>query len=168
MSWVEFWREYRLGDQLAMLKAKHPGDTMIQHRGAELMKRLDELFVMLRVEDIRPSVLHGACLTATVPLRESRRVRSEGNKDCNELLKRDFSVFPVAAGDLWSGNISSDAQGVPVIYDPACYYGHAEADFGIARMFGGFSSGVCASRGTLRAIPLRCATHRRSVEAAAC
>lgn len=24
-------------------------------------------------------------------------------------------------GDLWSGNISSDKQGAPVILDPACY-----------------------------------------------
>ncbi|XP_047318196.1 protein-ribulosamine 3-kinase, chloroplastic-like [Impatiens glandulifera] len=32
-------------------------------------------------------------------------------------------------GDLWSGNISSDKNGDPVILDPACYYGHNEAEF---------------------------------------
>ncbi|CAD6201648.1 unnamed protein product [Miscanthus lutarioriparius] len=35
-------------------------------------------------------------------------------------------------GDLWSGNISSDSNGDPVILDPACYYGHNEAEFGMS------------------------------------
>ncbi|KAL0425938.1 UNVERIFIED_CONTAM: Protein-ribulosamine 3-kinase, chloroplastic [Sesamum radiatum] len=35
-------------------------------------------------------------------------------------------------GDLWSGNISSDKNGDPVILDPACYYGHNEAEFGMS------------------------------------
>eukprot|EP00257_Ricinus_communis_P023565 XP_015583584.1 protein-ribulosamine 3-kinase, chloroplastic isoform X1 [Ricinus communis] len=35
-------------------------------------------------------------------------------------------------GDLWSGNISSDKNGKPVILDPACYYGHNEAEFGMS------------------------------------
>ena len=29
-------------------------------------------------------------------------------------------------------------ENVPVIFDPAVYYGHHEADLGIAKMFGGF------------------------------
>ncbi|MBN4053472.1 fructosamine kinase family protein [Haliea sp. AH-315-K21] len=41
-------------------------------------------------------------------------------------------------GDLWSGNAMADQKGNPVIYDPACYYGHREAEFGMMRMFGGF------------------------------
>ncbi|VAI24512.1 unnamed protein product [Triticum turgidum subsp. durum] len=35
-------------------------------------------------------------------------------------------------GDLWSGNISADTNGDPVILDPACYYGHNEAEFGMS------------------------------------
>ncbi|CAA6656312.1 unnamed protein product [Spirodela intermedia] len=35
-------------------------------------------------------------------------------------------------GDLWSGNISSDKTGEPVILDPACFYGHNEAEFGMS------------------------------------
>ncbi|XP_028784974.1 protein-ribulosamine 3-kinase, chloroplastic-like isoform X1 [Neltuma alba] len=35
-------------------------------------------------------------------------------------------------GDLWSGNIFSDKNGEPVILDPACYYGHNEAEFGMS------------------------------------
>jgi protein-ribulosamine 3-kinase len=41
-------------------------------------------------------------------------------------------------GDLWSGNFGADAGGGPVMFDLAGYYGHDEADLGIARMFGGF------------------------------
>jgi protein-ribulosamine 3-kinase len=41
-------------------------------------------------------------------------------------------------GDLWSGNAAADETGAPIIYDPACYFGHREAELGIMRMFGGF------------------------------
>jgi protein-ribulosamine 3-kinase len=42
-------------------------------------------------------------------------------------------------GDLWSGNVGIDAtSGQPIIFDPSSYYGHNEADLGIARIFGGF------------------------------
>ena len=34
-------------------------------------------------------------------------------------------------GDLWSGNIAAVA-GAPAVYDPASYYGHAEAEFGMS------------------------------------
>lgn len=43
-------------------------------------------------------------------------------------------------GDLWSGNAAADENGAPVIFDPASYYGHREAEFGMMRLFGGFSS----------------------------
>jgi len=41
-------------------------------------------------------------------------------------------------GDLWSGNIGQSEDGDPVVFDPASYYGHNEADLAIARIFGGF------------------------------
>ena len=37
----------------------------------------------------------------------------------------------VLHGDLWSGNIGS-VGGEPSIFDPAVYYGHSEAEFGMA------------------------------------
>ncbi|MEA3153876.1 MAG: hypothetical protein QOK44_1465, partial [Betaproteobacteria bacterium] len=43
-------------------------------------------------------------------------------------------------GDLWSGNAACDATGVPVIFDPAVYYGDREADIAMTELFGGFSS----------------------------
>ena len=97
-NWVDFWNTYRLGDQLAVIKSKFPTDVKLQELGAQLQKRLPELFSGLIVEDIVPSVLHG---------------------------------------DLWSGNWGMHG-GIPTMFDPAVYYGHHEADLGIARMFGGF------------------------------
>ena len=44
----------------------------------------------------------------------------------------------VLHGDLWSGNISG-VDGDPSIFDPAVYYGHSEADFGMS-WCAGFSS----------------------------
>lgn len=41
-------------------------------------------------------------------------------------------------GDLWSGNISYDRRGLPVVFDPAVYYGDREADIAMTELFGGF------------------------------
>lgn len=43
-------------------------------------------------------------------------------------------------GDLWSGNLGYAADGEPVIFDPACYYGDREADLAMTELFGGFGS----------------------------
>ena len=40
-------------------------------------------------------------------------------------------------GDLWGGNWAS-CEGVPVIFDPAVYYGDPETDLAMTRLFGGF------------------------------
>ena len=39
-------------------------------------------------------------------------------------------------GDLWSGNALLLADGRAAIFDPACYYGCREAEFGMIRLFG--------------------------------
>jgi Fructosamine-3-kinase len=41
-------------------------------------------------------------------------------------------------GDLWGGNITFDAHGQPVIFDPAVYYGDREAELAMTELFGGF------------------------------
>lgn len=57
-----------------------------------------------------------------------------------ETLFEDVQVKPsVLHGDLWSGNIAT-ADGKPTIYDPATYYGHHEAEWGMS---------WCASFGNL-------------------
>ena len=48
-------------------------------------------------------------------------------------------------GDLWASNTGADFSGAPVIFDPAVYYGHREAEFGMMRLFGGFGPRVEAA-----------------------
>ena len=43
-------------------------------------------------------------------------------------------------GDLWGGNYMVDENGNAVLIDPAVYYGNREADLGMTKLFGGFSS----------------------------
>lgn len=41
-------------------------------------------------------------------------------------------------GDLWSGNFMVGNAGQPVLIDPAVYFAHREAEFGMTTLFGGF------------------------------
>jgi fructosamine-3-kinase len=41
-------------------------------------------------------------------------------------------------GDLWSGNAGFLADGAPVFFDPAVYWGDREADLAMTELFGGF------------------------------
>tara|TARA_B110000208_G_scaffold186887_1_gene244113 strand:+ start:29 stop:955 length:927 start_codon:yes stop_codon:yes gene_type:complete len=88
------------------------------------------------------------------PSAELARMQALGSELQTRLL--DFFEFPIEDvqpallhGDLWSGNVGLDRLAQrPAIYDPACYYGHAEADFGISRMFGGLASEALAAYGS--------------------
>lgn len=42
-------------------------------------------------------------------------------------------------GELWAGNVAMDAAGVPVLFDPAAYFGDRETDLAMSELFGGFS-----------------------------
>eukprot|EP01112_Ceratiomyxa_fruticulosa_P018774 TRINITY_DN6055_c0_g1_i1.p1 TRINITY_DN6055_c0_g1~~TRINITY_DN6055_c0_g1_i1.p1 ORF type:complete len:300 (-),score=66.03 TRINITY_DN6055_c0_g1_i1:143-1042(-) len=65
-------------------------------------------------------------------------------KDVIPLLFRDLEVFPsLIHGDLWSGNTGALPNGEVVIFDPATYFGHHEAELGIMLMFGGLSKDFC-------------------------
>ena len=93
-SWVDFYREHRLGYQYRL--AAEGGCKKLEKHGELLMSKLNDFF-----SDYYPpaSLLHG---------------------------------------DLWSGNYAIDTQGVPVIFDPATYYGDREADIAMTELFGGF------------------------------
>ena len=67
-------------------------------------------------------------------------------KSCERLmydfdsLFEDYSPKPsLLHGDLWSGNFAFIESDVPVIYDPASYYGDHEADLAMTELFGGFN-----------------------------
>ncbi|KAJ7225281.1 fructosamine kinase PKL/CAK/FruK [Mycena pura] len=69
---------------------------------------------------------------------------AKGERIQQEVIPRLLGARPLVIqpvllhGDLWSGNIGQSEDGDPVIFDPASYYGHNEADLAIARIFGGF------------------------------
>lgn len=59
--------------------------------------------------------------------------------DCGAFF-RDYQPLPsLLHGDLWAGNAAQDDAGLPVIYDPATYYGDREADIAMTELFGGFA-----------------------------
>lgn len=75
-----------------------------------------------------------------VLLTNDSELIDKGNRLCLKLDGlfediRDDIKPSLLHGDLWSGNVSSVAEG-PVIYDPACYYGHHEAEFGMSWCLG--------------------------------
>ena len=59
-----------------------------------------------------------------------------------EVMHVFFATYRPAAsllhGDLWSGNRGMLADGTPVVFDPAVYYGDREADIAMTRLFGSF------------------------------
>ena len=78
----------------------------------------------------------------------SAHVVERGYRLC-ELLPAFFSTYQPPAsllhGDLWSGNWRCDEEGMPVIFDPAVYYGDRETDIAMTRLFGGFGSAFYAA-----------------------
>ena len=48
-------------------------------------------------------------------------------------------------GDLWGGNHAFLADGTPVIFDPAAYYGDRECDLAMTELFGGYSADFYSS-----------------------
>jgi protein-ribulosamine 3-kinase len=53
----------------------------------------------------------------------------------------DDAVVPsLLHGDLWGGNYLIDAEGNPVLIDPAVYYGDREAEIAFTELFGGFGA----------------------------
>ncbi|MCP4456969.1 MAG: fructosamine kinase family protein [Cytophagales bacterium] len=71
------------------------------------------------------------------------KVNGEINENFEELYSRLPDLIPdsfpsLLHGDLWSGNFMVGSGGEAVIYDPAIYYGHHEAELAFTQMFGEF------------------------------
>lgn len=76
------------------------------------------------------------------------RLQRTSERLCSELGMFFTDYMPTPAllhGDLWAGNVATDAQGKPVIFDPACYYGDREAELAMTELFGGFSQDFYAA-----------------------
>ena len=74
---------------------------------------------------------HQVRLASDARMRKEWERVLEATHDLEDLFK-GIEVKPsVIHGDLWSGNIAAVA-GVPCIFDPAVYYGHHEAEWGMS------------------------------------
>ena len=71
---------------------------------------------------------------------ELRKGISKLENKVNEIIGDTTEEPSLLHGDLWSGNFMVDETGSAVLIDPAVYYGHREADLGMTKLFGGFSS----------------------------
>ncbi len=71
-----------------------------------------------------------------------KSVLDRGFRLCEQVPEFFTSYKPAASllhGDLWGGNWRCDLDGMPVIFDPAVYYGDRETDIAMTRLFGGFA-----------------------------
>ncbi len=152
LEWIDFTRPSRateatLGEQLAWQhRCTHPkfgwdrdntiGST--PQRNA-LCERWDEFYRERR-------------LRFQLDLAKSRgaepSVIERGYQLC-ERIPDFFKTYQPSAsllhGDLWGGNWGSDEDGLPVIFDPAVYYGDREADIAMTKLFGGFGHAFYAA-----------------------
>lgn len=66
------------------------------------------------------------------------------DQELTELIPKFFEYYSpqpsMVHGDLWSGNVGFDRLGVPIIFDPALYFGDREVDLAMTELFGGFPS----------------------------
>lgn len=74
---------------------------------------------------------------------EQRSVDRADRRAYERLLSRLDSFLAVESeppalihGDLWSGNLHTTEEGRPAILDPAAYFAHREAEFGMITLFG--------------------------------
>jgi protein-ribulosamine 3-kinase len=77
-----------------------------------------------------------------------RRLLTQGERllaECPPLLAGREIQPALLHGDLWGGNAGFDGSGMPVIFDPAVYYGDRETDLAMTELFGGFGSDFYAA-----------------------
>ena len=69
------------------------------------------------------------------------RLQQRGERLLEQLpaLLDHHPVPSLLHGDLWSGNLAYTRNGQPTIFDPAVYFGDAEADLAMTELFGGFT-----------------------------
>ena len=76
------------------------------------------------------------------------KLQTQGEKLLTKLDAFFTDYQPQASllhGDLWGGNHAYLADGTPVIFDPAVYYGDRETDIAMTELFGGFAPAFYAA-----------------------
>ncbi|XP_003464965.1 fructosamine-3-kinase isoform X2 [Cavia porcellus] len=69
--------------------------------------------------------------------REARELWSKLQVKIPDMFHGLEIVPALLHGDLWAGNVAENNE-EPIVYDPACFYGHSEFELAISLMFGGF------------------------------
>jgi protein-ribulosamine 3-kinase len=77
------------------------------------------------------------------PQVELLKVDAKLQKNFDALYKELPQLLPsekpsLLHGDLWSGNLIADNQGMPCLIDPAIYFGNREVEIAFTQLFGGF------------------------------
>lgn len=91
--------------------------------------------------------------------REAGQLWAELERHVPSLFQGLDPICPALLhGDLWGGNVAENADG-PVIFDPASFYGHAEFELSIAKLFGGFGESFYSAY--FRRIPKAAGFERR-------
>lgn len=97
----------------------------------------DDWISFFREQRLRPQLGWAAEKGARAELLDA------GYRLCERLEDFFGSHRPLPAllhGDLWGGNWGVDPTGMPVLFDPAVYFGDREADLAMTRLFGGFDA----------------------------
>jgi len=63
----------------------------------------------------------------------------------DQFLRDHKPATSLLHGDLWAGNKAYTPSGMPVIFDPASYYGDRETDIAMTELFGGFEPAFYAA-----------------------
>ena len=145
LEWIETGRadgacERRLGEGLAALHAitaprfGFSADNSIG-RTPQANRWSDDWVEFFRERRLRPQLTLAARqgFAAVLAAPGERLLES-----LPRLLAGHRPVPSLLHGDLWGGNWLAAANGEPVIFDPAVYYGDRETDLAMTRLFGGF------------------------------
>lgn len=147
LEWIDFVQstpqsESALGEQLAWqhrTQSREHGwhrDNTIG-RTPQQNAALNDWCAFFRERRLRPQLDLAAAngYRASLQERASRLLES-----MDAFFTSHRPVPSLLHGDLWGGNWGTDAQGCPVIFDPAVYYGDRETDLAMTKLFGGFSN----------------------------
>ncbi|MFI5132346.1 MAG: fructosamine kinase family protein [Chitinophagales bacterium] len=144
LEWIEagtrhedFWKKF--GQQLAQLHGathEHFGFAEDNYMGAlpqdnSFTKNWTEFFIKFRLQ---PQI---ELASNKKLLQKTQAISFES------LFKKLDSVFNIEKpsllhGDLWSGNFICNDQSLPVLIDPATYFGHRSMDLAMTTLFSGF------------------------------
>lgn len=144
LEWLDFERttrgaERELGEKLAALH-RHTADRYGWHRdntiGRTPQKNAwnDDWVEFFRAERLGFQLDLAAAGGYGGELQTLGRRLADGLEALFDGYEPDASLLH---GDLWGGNWAV-ADGEPVIFDPAVYYGDRESDLAMTRLFGGF------------------------------